>query len=136
MKIVKWLVLVLLALALLVFAAEYYASESGEVVVLETRDADGNPMETRLWVVDYDGDPWLRAGSAGSGWAERITAAETVAVTRNNIRRSYRPDPDPAAREEVNRLMAEKYAWREQLIGTLVGGRDQSLPIRLRTARD
>ena len=136
MKIIKWLLVLLLAVALLVVAAERYASESGEVVVLETQDTGGKALETRLWVVDYDGNPWLRAGSAASGWAERIVQAETVAVTRDNIRRSYRPEPDPSAREEINRRMAEKYGWRDQLIGLLVGGRDTALPIRLRAARD
>lgn len=134
MRLLKWLILLVLAAALLVVAAERFASESGEVVVLETRDAEGSPVETRLWIVDYDGDPWLRAGSAASGWAERLTKSDTVAVTRDNIRRSYRPEPDPTARAEINERMAEKYAWRDDLIGLLVGGRDEALPIRLRPA--
>jgi hypothetical protein len=37
-------------------------AESGEVVVLETRDAAGAVHETRLWVVDHEGFAWLRTG--------------------------------------------------------------------------
>ena len=38
------------------------ASESGEVLVLETLDAEGQPHETRIWVVDDAGAFWVRGG--------------------------------------------------------------------------
>ena len=43
-------------LLLLCGIALYVASESGEIVVLQTRDPDkGGVRKTRLWVVDHEG---------------------------------------------------------------------------------
>jgi hypothetical protein len=48
------------ALVVIVFLLQIVASEVGEVVILTTVDATGEPVETRLWVVDLDGRTWLR----------------------------------------------------------------------------
>ena len=71
LKIVGGLVLLLA----LVVVVEVIASESGEVVVVTTVDADGNPAETRLWVVDHEGSAYLRAGSPQSGWFQQLQPA-------------------------------------------------------------
>jgi len=106
-------------------------AESGEVVVLETRDAAG-AHETRLWVVDEGGAAWLRTGDATSPWLARLRANPDVAVTRRGERRDYRAVPveDAQARERINALTLEKYGWRER---TLRAGMDPSgvTPIRL-----
>ena len=123
---------IFLALALgLLFGALQYASESGEVVVLEVPDADGKTLEVRLWVVDHLGAPWLRAGSAESDWFKALEASERVALTRHNIRRQYRLRVLPKERSAINDLMQAKYGWREDFIGKLVGGRATAMPIRL-----
>lgn len=106
-------------------------AESGEVVVLETRDAAG-AHETRLWVVDEGGAAWLRTGDPTSPWLARLRANPDVAVTRRGERREYRAVPveDAKARERINALTLEKYGWRER---TLRAGMDPSgvTPIRL-----
>jgi F420H(2)-dependent quinone reductase len=106
-------------------------AESGEVVVLEMRDAAG-AHETRLWVVDEGGAAWLRTGDATSPWLARLRANPDVAVTRRGERREYRAVPveDAQARERINALTLEKYGWRER---TLRAGMDTSgvTPIRL-----
>ena len=44
----------------LFYVSQMVASESGEVVILTTKDAAGRPVETRLWIAEHDGDVWLR----------------------------------------------------------------------------
>lgn len=115
-------------LAALVFLAQIVASETGEVVVLTTRTAEG-PKETRLWVVDLDGVQYLRAG-ADSGWYRRLTAAPDVRLARGAETAAYRAETQPRG-AEVNRLMREKYGWRDVVIEVLVGGREDAIAVAL-----
>jgi hypothetical protein len=111
----------------------------GEVATLATVAADGAEYETQVWVVEGDGLPdaaagvvYLRAGSPGASWLERVRARPEVALARGEERRAYLavPQDDPALREHVNRAMAEKYGISDRLI-TYVFDRGSSVPIRL-----
>jgi len=122
-------VLAAVVLALSIFYA--VIAESGEVVVLETRDAAGL-HETRLWVVDHEGFAWLRTGDATAPWLARLRAHPEVTVTRGGVRREYRAVPveDAATRAAINALELQKYGWRESVLR--VGGMDPAgKPIRL-----
>jgi hypothetical protein len=44
------------------------AGEVTEVTVLRTFDADGGAHETKLWVVDHDGIPWVRVANPQRRW--------------------------------------------------------------------
>jgi hypothetical protein len=58
MKAFKWLGIligVVALVALVLGGGIMWLSESGEVVVLRTFDRGGEPYETRLWIVEYDG---------------------------------------------------------------------------------
>ena len=132
MRLVRVLgVLAAVALALGVFYV--VLAESGEVVVLATRDPSGAVHETRLWVVDHEGFAWLRTGEAHAPWLARLRANPEVAVTRGGARREYRAVPmdDAATREAINALELEKYGWRERVLR--VAGMDPAgaTPIRL-----
>jgi hypothetical protein len=126
-------VLGVLAAALVALAIFYVAlAESGEVVVLETRDSAG-PHETRLWVVDHEGNAWLRTGDPASPWLARVRTNPEVAVTRHGERRPYRAVvvDDPATRGRVNALVLEKYGWRESVLRAMGMGPEGTTPIRL-----
>ena len=73
----------LLALVVLLFVVEIIASESAEVVELETHDEAGEAVVTRLWVVDVDGIPVIRSGAGASGWYQRLVAQPRVRFTRD-----------------------------------------------------
>lgn len=130
MKIVAWVLGGLVGLLSTLGISQWIASESGEVVVLSTRDATAELHDTRLWVVDHDGQPWLRAGAEVQGWYQRLSSRPDVVVERNAIASEYTAVPSPAEREVINRLMLEKYGWADQYIGLLFG-RDDAIPIRL-----
>lgn len=112
-------------------------SESGEVVVLESQDNQGELQSTRLWVVDHDGSMWLRAGDDESGWYQRlirnVEADQAVYVTRNGERFSPSVVSDPSQAAAVNGLMANKYGVSNDAISFLMGndGRQDAIAVRL-----
>ena len=123
------------AAALLAALALFYVAlaESGEVVVLETRDAGGATHETRVWVVDHDGVAWLRTGDPESPWLARVRAHPEVVVMRNGERRPFRATPveDPATRARINALTLEKYGLAERILRAVMMDPDGATPIRL-----
>lgn len=130
-RILGWTVGLVLAVGLGFFLLQLIASETGEVVVLHTSDGSGEAT-TRLWVVEYDGDIWLRSGGGNSGWYGRLVATPAVRLERQGRTMLYIAEPEPAERARINALMAEKYGWRDQVIGLMVGGRDEAIAVRLR----
>jgi len=130
LKALVWILGGLVAVALLILVSEIVASETGEVVVLTTVGPEGEPVETRLWVVDLDGSQYLRAGE-GSGWYGRLVAQPVVTLRRGEDSAFYQAVPSAQARDAVNDLMLQKYGWRDVYIGWLVGGRDDAIPVRL-----
>jgi len=120
----------ILALALLLLGSQYVASESGEVVVLRTRDAAGGVHETRLWVVDHDGSAWLRAGNPSGGWFPRLSAQPEVEVVRGGTTLVFQAAPTPEARDAINDLMQEKYGWADSYI-SFYFPRAKKIPVRL-----
>jgi hypothetical protein len=124
------LLAVLLGIAVLVFGLEIVASESGEVVVVTT-PTDAGPSTTRLWVVDVDGDQYLRAGHVEASWYAPLVGADVVEVERGGTAGRYRAVPAPELLDRVNAAFADKYGWRETYIGMMVGGREHAVPIRL-----
>ncbi|MFT7218629.1 MAG: hypothetical protein ACI8Z1_000240 [Candidatus Azotimanducaceae bacterium] len=131
MKITAWIIGILIGLVLTMAGLERLAAERIEVVELHTLDEQSQPVTTRLWIVDSHGYQYLRVGSDGSGWFDRVNANKAIDLTRNDDRQTYTVMLRPEKSEEINRLMHEKYTWGDSLIGQLVGGRDQSIPIEL-----
>ncbi len=129
MKYIVYLLGGLVALVVLVFLTQLIASESAEVVVLTSEGAEG-PQETRLWVVDLDGVQYLRAG-LDSGWYQRLVATPEAGLVREGAPGEYRAEAHMAVVDEVNRLMREKYGWRDAYIDLLLGGREDAVPVAM-----
>lgn len=131
----RWLAIafsVLLAVALLLMAGYYTVAERVEVVVLRTADAEGSHELTRLWVVDYQGDAWLR-GSPGRTWLEQIRANPYVEVNRSGGFLPFLAVPvdNPGVRDRINELTLEKYGWSESVLRALTLDPAQTIPVRL-----
>lgn len=119
-----------LALALVVFnGLLFVASESGEVVVVTTFDAAGG-HETRLWVVDFEGDAYLRAGSADALWFRRLKANPRIAVARGGETFSAQAGAEAHRQEEIDAIMGLKYGRADWLVG-LFSSREHAVPVRL-----
>ena len=125
-----WVFIAILGIALAAFALQIIAAESGEVVVLETRDGDGF-ASTRLWVVEDEGSLWLRSGGKTSGWYQRLVAEPNVTLERAGIQGAYRAHPEAERVHRINELMAAKYGWRDTVVGWFVGDRTADVPVRL-----
>lgn len=131
MKIVVRLAIAVLSLGVLWGLLQVLAGESGEVVVLTTTDDTGAAQETRLWVVDHDGSTWLRSGTGGgSAWYQRLVKQPNIEVKRNAATTNYLAKPEPEQRDEINRLINEKYGWADTYIGWWITRAD-AIPIRL-----
>ncbi|MAE94636.1 MAG: hypothetical protein CL910_08255 [Deltaproteobacteria bacterium] len=116
-----------LALVAVLCLAGYALIESGEVIVLQTLDESDDPHRTRLWVLDYDGDPWIgKADSANAGWVARLHAEPRVDLLRegqNECRRAVfmgEGDLSSEVRDEMKRLFEEKY--RTPMVGAKILG--------------
>jgi hypothetical protein len=116
-------------LAILVVAL---ALPKGEVVTLETTDANGRPHDSVLWIVEIDGVEYLRSGRPDSHWLARLREHPGAALVRDGTRRAYLAEPvdDPAVRRAVNEAMARKYGIADALVRSAVDV-ERSVPVRL-----
>ncbi len=105
--------------------------EQGETVVLRTFDEHGEVEETRLWIVDFQGSPWLGAGGGRTRrWYQRLSAVPQVELVRRGVTACFRADPvpDPEVRDAVIDLTRKKYE-----LGTLGLSIGNGLGIPMRT---
>ncbi len=125
---------VVIGLFLILGIAQIVASESGEVLVLETLDSDGQPHETRIWLVDDAGAIWVR-GRPDSGWVQRLLESPDIRAKRSDRWAPFRAVPGRAtmARDRVNVLMRKKYGFADRFIAITLGDAERKgvLPFRL-----
>ena len=72
--------------------------ESGEVATVWTRNHAAVEEATRLWIVEYEGDLWLNAGSPEAAWLANIRAAPEVRVEYRGTERHYHAHGPPRRR--------------------------------------
>lgn len=105
---------------------------AGEVVLVTTTDAAGVEKQTPLWIVDDDGQAWLRAGNADSGWVARVRANPRIEMERGGTTARYRITPVPEATPEIDALMRAKYGFKDRLVGWILpNSRRSTLALRL-----
>lgn len=122
---------ILAVIAIVLVCAHFMVIEMGrEVVTLRTESGDGTWKETRLWVVDVDGDVWLH--SAGEEWESRFRKSTPVELFRNGMVEKYIAIPDRSKHAEVDAALREKYGLADQWVRFLAPCDDKVLPVRLR----
>jgi hypothetical protein len=109
----------------------------GEVVTLRTTGEDARSCETQLWIVDLDGERFLRAARPDVHWLARLRRTSRPVLVRRGVERVVRahPEDDSTTRERVNAAMAEKYGLADRL-WRVVSDSSRSVPIRLGSARE
>jgi hypothetical protein len=119
-----------LALAALAVGSAWV--HEGEVVTLTTWDAGNHARRSRLWIVEVEGQRYLRADRPGGRWVERLRARPVVELQRDGARERYEAVPvdDGAVREAVAEAMAAKYGILDDLVGALRDD-EHALPVRL-----
>jgi hypothetical protein len=125
--------LVLFALFLL-GVATYIAGEQTEVVRLRTFDEHGEPFETKMWAIDYDGDVFVRVANPQRHWYLRLLANPKAELLRNGKLTSVvaEPSEDPAVRAAVDASFRAKYGKVDWWYGVLL--RRNPVPVRLRAS--
>ncbi len=107
--------------------------EKGEIVTLETRDAEGHPVTTRLWIVEIDGELYVRGPRHGH-WIQNLRERPQVSLTRGDEMASYRAATvdGTALAVEVDRAVARKYGRAERWVDEIFNHTD---PIAVRLER-
>ena len=131
----KWIGGLVLAAVLLVggfFGVVLLASESGEVMTLETRDVRSEWHATRLWVVDHEGAEWTRTGHPEKGWFLRLEADPDVRLERRGQRTARRAVivRDAEVARGVNEAYRAKYGAADWIVA-LSGDATNRVVIRL-----
>jgi len=94
--------------------------DEGQVVTLLTQ-GDGREFETHLWIVDVDGQLYIRANRPDADWLERIDADPDVGLRwKDGIGEevhhfSARRVKDPSTRERVTRALAQKHGFADRV---------------------
>jgi hypothetical protein len=113
----------LLALVPLVLAApargEYpdWASLADvKVIEVVTRDAGGDPRETKVWFVLVEDVPYLR--TSRSRWLENLRRAPDLVLRIEGREYEARAEEVPGDEivEQVDRATREKYGWQERTV--------------------
>lgn len=124
------------SIPLLVAGGTWVLGEQIEVAVLRTFSTDGHGHDTKLWVVDHQGQPWLRGARPNLGWLERIRENPRVELVRHGVSMPYTAtiDEAPDAKIAIDEAMAAKYGWIDRWYEILV--RFDPIPIRLDPASE
>ncbi len=109
----------------------WLAGERTEVAELRTFDAAGRPHDTKLWIVDLEGRPWVRIARLGRSWGEQLRANPEVELTRGDVTTLCRAVivADEAEWRAVDRAFAAKYGWVDWWYGLVL--RSEPVPVRL-----
>ncbi|MBM4334707.1 MAG: hypothetical protein FJ108_02175 [Deltaproteobacteria bacterium] len=109
----------------------WLAGERTEVAELRTFDAAGLPHDTKLWIVDKDGRPWVRIARPGRSWGEQLRANPEAELTRGGVTTLCRAVfvTDEAERRAIDRAFAAKYGWVDGWYGLVL--RRDAVPVRL-----
>ena len=123
-------VLTILGLLVVVAVATYISGEVIETVIVRTHGADGTAYDSKVWVAEVDGTPWVRVGRAGRAWGERLRADPHVELVRQGVTtpRLAVIDANDGARERVDGAFAAKYGIVDWWYGVIV----RKDPIRVR----
>ncbi len=121
------IVAIAIAVPILLFGLGFALIESGEVIVLRGLPDQGHEFIARLWVVDYDGDPWVgKADPSKAKWVTRLQADPQVEFTRGEVTdcRKAIPLEEPQTRREIYASYQSKYRvplYGSRLLGLLFG---------------
>jgi hypothetical protein len=134
--VLRYLALAAGAVIVLVVVGVLWVDE-GEVVTLTTVDDQGHSSVTGLWIVEIDGEVYLRAGSREARWLERIRARPVVELTRDGVVQKVRATPieDAALRNAISWAMREKYGFIDAVLVRIID-HSESVPILLEPLAD
>lgn len=132
MKTPRVIALVVLAIVLAFAAVTLVALEGSEVAVLHTALSNREPRDTRVWVADFAGTPWIEAASPERDFYRDIVNDPNVELSRGGERFAYHAVPVSAAsgHDLIRSMLRDKYGWADRWIG-LLADTSGSIAVRL-----
>ena len=120
----------------MIAAGTYWAGEQTEVAVLRTSDARGGAHETKMWVVDHQGLPWVRVAKPERRWYRRLLEQPRVELVRAGETQPClaKPYDVPEIAAELDAVFREKYGLVDWWYGLLL--RRHSIPVKLEPVYD
>lgn len=100
-----------------------------EVIVLRTQEADGEWLESRLWIVDDGAVSWLHG--ADSRWMHNLEARPIVEIDRGGEIHRYRAQPVPGPHPRVHELLRAKYGVADRWVRFIGPDNESTRPVRL-----
>jgi len=127
----RGLLLLVGSLPLLIVVGSHFAGERFEVVVLRTTDHEEHVHDTKLWIVDHEGRPWVRGIRPTLRWIDRIRANPRVELVRNGETTAYTASiiETDGEKRAIDQAIAAKYGWLDSLYELVVP--HDTIPIRL-----
>jgi hypothetical protein len=98
-------------------AVDWQAAAPEETVVILTKEEDGAPRETTVWLVVIDGQGYVRTGD--THWHQNIVREPQIGIRIAEKEYPVRAAhvTDPALRAKVHAAMREKYGFSDTFVG-------------------
>jgi hypothetical protein len=130
MKRIATALAVVLGLFIAYVLAHWALIEVGrEVIVLRTEEPDGEWRESRLWIVDEGGFPWLHGGN--SSWMRNLRERPIVEVERAGETHRYRAVVVPGPHPAIDQRLREKYGVADRWVRFVMPDDESAAPVRL-----
>lgn len=100
-----------------------------EVILLRTEESNGEWRETRLWIVDEGGFPWLHG--ADSQWMRNLRERPIVEVERAGATHRYRAYVVPGPHPVIHERLREKYGIADRWVRFIGPDNESTAPVRL-----
>ena len=120
-----------LCVLLLVAGITIFAAESGEVVLLRTQGGDGQLRETRVWIIQSEGELWIEAATPDRPFLDDLNVDIKVEIARGDTASPYWAlvGHRDIAHQFIREEMRARYGWADWWIGLLF---DNSLSVAIR----
>ena len=119
-RLVLYLAL-LLPLPVSAAAPDWKGFADVDTVVVLTRDDDGAPRETTVWLAVLDGQGYIRTG--GTHWGANVKRDPDITLRIGDADFALRAEfvEDEALREKVEQVFRDKYGFEDSIMSILRG---------------
>lgn len=118
-------------------ATTWWALESGDVAVIQTRTPEGTIRSTHVWYTEPNNELWLEAGTPDNAWFQDVQENPVVTFRAGGRSARYlaRPVDHPSEHMRIRALIRDKYGFRDRWVGLIVDT-SRSVAVQLAPAQE